>query len=60
MWRIDNRLKLQQFKEVPRPDRNFYLADGNHRIDSSSQYAQNWKKNKDIMVTNLIILFWAI
>ena len=47
VWRIDNRLKLQQFKEVLDQIETFYLADGNHRIDSSAKYAQKLKeKNK--------------
>ena len=47
VWKIDNRLKLQQFKEVLDQIETFYLADGNHRLDSSAKYAQKLKeKNK--------------
>lgn len=44
IWRIDNRLKLQQFKEVLDPIDSFYIADGHHRIGSVAEYA---KKQRD-------------
>lgn len=44
IWRIDNRLKLQQFKEVIDQIDSFYIADGHHRIGST---ALNAKKLKD-------------
>lgn len=44
IWRIDNRLKLQQFKEVIDQIDSFYIADGHHRIGST---ALNAKRNKD-------------
>ncbi len=47
VWRIDNRLKLQQFKEVIDQIDSFYVADGHHRIASPALYAQKHKeKNK--------------
>lgn len=47
IWRIDNRLKLQQFKEVIDQIESFYIADGHHRIGSTALYAQRHKeKNK--------------
>ena len=47
VWRIDNRLKLQQFKEVIDQIDSFYVADGHHRIGSAALYTQKHKeKNK--------------
>ena len=47
IWRIDNRLKLQQFKEVIDQIDSFYIADGHHRIGSTALHAKRQKeKNK--------------
>lgn len=47
MWKIDNRLKLQQFKEVLDPIDSFYIADGHHRIGSVAEHAKKLReKNK--------------
>lgn len=47
IWRIDNRLKLQQFKEVFDQIDSFYIADGHHRIGSTALNANIQKeKNK--------------
>ena len=47
IWRIDNRLKLQQFKEVIDQIDSFYIADGHHRIGSTALNAKKLKeKNK--------------
>lgn len=47
IWRIDNRLKMQQFKEVLDQVDSFYIADGHHRIGSTALNAKNHKeKNK--------------
>lgn len=47
IWRIDNRLKLQQFKEVIDQIESFYIADGHHRIGSTAMHAARQKeKNK--------------
>lgn len=47
IWKIDNRLKLKQFKEVLDKEEAFYIADGHHRIGSVALYAQHQKeKNK--------------
>lgn len=47
IWRIDNRLKLQQFKEVIDQIDSFYIADGHHRIGSTALNAKHQKeKNK--------------
>ncbi|WP_226065062.1 DUF1015 domain-containing protein [Kaistella polysaccharea] len=47
IWRIDNRLRMQQFKEVLEQIDSFYIADGHHRIGSAALHAKNQKtKNK--------------
>ncbi|QOW09167.1 DUF1015 domain-containing protein [Kaistella flava (ex Peng et al. 2021)] len=47
VWKIDNRLKMLQFKEVLEQIDSFYIADGHHRIGSTALNAQNQKdKNK--------------
>jgi len=47
IWRIDNRLKMQQFKEVLENIDSFYIADGHHRIGSTALNAKNvQEKNK--------------
>ncbi len=47
VWKIDNRLKMQQFKEVLEQIDSFYIADGHHRIGSTALNAKNHKeKNK--------------
>ncbi len=47
VWRIDNRLKMQQFKEVLEQIDSFYIADGHHRIGSTALNAKNMQeKNK--------------
>ena len=44
VWRIDNRLKMLQFKEVLEQIDSFYIADGHHRIGS---VALNAKRQRD-------------
>lgn len=44
IWRIDNRLKMQQIKEAFDHIDSFYIADGHHRIGST---ALNAKKQKE-------------
>ena len=47
IWRIDTRLKMQQFKEVLEQIDSFYIADGHHRIGSTALNAKNMQeKNK--------------
>lgn len=47
IWRIDNRLKLQQLKEVFDQIEAFYIADGHHRMGSTALNAeQQREKNK--------------
>lgn len=47
VWRIDNRLKMKQFKDVLEQIDSFYIADGHHRIGSTALNAKNSKeKNK--------------
>lgn len=47
IWRIDNRLKMQQFKEVLEKIQAFYIADGHHRIGSAALNAKRQReKNK--------------
>lgn len=41
IWRIDNRLKMQQLKEVLEQIEAFYIADGHHRIGSTALNARN-------------------
>ncbi|MBP3839564.1 MAG: DUF1015 domain-containing protein, partial [Chryseobacterium sp.] len=41
VWRIDNRLKMLQFKEVLEQIDSFYIADGHHRIGSTALNAKN-------------------
>lgn len=54
LWRIDNRLKMQQFKEVIEGIDAFYIADGHHRIGSTSLNAKIQKeKNKKHTGTEL-------
>ncbi|MDQ0476469.1 DUF1015 domain-containing protein [Chryseobacterium sp. MDT2-18] len=43
-WKIDNRLKMLQFKEVLEQIDSFYIADGHHRIGSTALNAENQKK----------------
>jgi uncharacterized protein (DUF1015 family) len=60
IWRIDNRLKLQQFKEVIDQIDSFYIADGHHRIGSTALNAKNIRiRTKDITVQNFITLYTA-
>lgn len=40
IWRIDNRLKMQQIKEVLDQVDSFYIGDGHHRIGSSALHAK--------------------
>lgn len=44
IWRIDNRLKMQQLKEALENVEKFYIADGHHRMGS---VALNAKKQKE-------------
>ncbi|MEC5395605.1 DUF1015 domain-containing protein [Bergeyella sp. RCAD1439] len=47
IWRIDNRLKMKQLKEVLDQEDAFYIADGHHRIGSAALHAKHLKeKNK--------------
>lgn len=47
IWRIDNRLKMQQMKEVLDQVDAFYIADGHHRVGSTALNARNHReKNK--------------
>lgn len=47
LWQIDNRLKMQQLKEVLDNVEAFYIADGHHRIGSAALNAKKQKeKNK--------------
>lgn len=44
LWRIDNRLKMQQLKEVLEKVEAFYIADGHHRIGSTALNAKAMKE----------------
>ncbi|MDR2207248.1 MAG: DUF1015 domain-containing protein [Flavobacteriaceae bacterium] len=46
IWRIDNRLKMQQLKDALDQIDSFYIADGHHRIGSAALNAKN-QKEKD-------------
>ena len=47
IWRIDNRLKMKEFKDVLEQIEFFYIADGHHRIGSTALNAKNsQEKNK--------------
>ncbi len=47
IWKIDNRLKMLQYKEVLDQVDSFYIADGHHRIGSTALNAKLQKeKNK--------------
>ncbi|MBF8456121.1 DUF1015 domain-containing protein [Kaistella sp. G5-32] len=47
VWRIDNRLKMKEFKDVIEQIDSFYIADGHHRIGSTALNAKNLQdKNK--------------
>lgn len=49
IWKIDNRLKMQQFKEVLDQVEAFYIADGHHRIGSTALNAKHLQeKNKKV------------
>ena len=41
IWRIDNRLKMQQIKEVLENMDAFYIGDGHHRIGSAALHASH-------------------
>lgn len=61
LWRIDNRLKLQQYKEVIEQIDSFYIADGHHRIGSAALNAKTiWIKVKNIPDRKVSITFTAI
>lgn len=54
IWRIDNRLKMLQFKEVLEQVESFYIADGHHRIGSAALHAKRQReKNKKHTGTEL-------
>lgn len=47
IWKIDNRLKMKEFKDVIEQIDAFYIADGHHRIGSAALNAKNQReKNK--------------
>ncbi len=46
VWKIDNRLKMQQLKEAFEQIDSFYIADGHHRIGSTALHA-SWKKERN-------------
>ncbi|RQP09433.1 MAG: DUF1015 domain-containing protein, partial [Chryseobacterium sp.] len=61
IWRIENRLKLAQFKEVLDQVDSFYIADGHHRIGSVALNARNrrekLKKHTGLEPYNYIFSF---
>lgn len=53
VWRIDNRLKMQQIKEALEQVDTFYIADGHHRIGSVALNAEKIaEKNKKTSIGN--------
>ena len=47
VWRIDNRLKMKEFKDVIEQIDSFYIADGHHRIGSTALNSKHQQeKNK--------------
>lgn len=53
VWKIDNRLKMQQIKEALDQQKAFYIADGHHRMGAVSLCAKNMaKKNKKNLVAD--------
>lgn len=47
IWKIDNRLKMKELKDVIEQIDSFYIADGHHRMGSAALNAKNQKeKNK--------------
>lgn len=47
VWKIDNRLKMKEFKDVLEHIDSFYIADGHHRIGSTALNAEHLReKNK--------------
>jgi len=48
LWQVENRLNLQQFKDSIEKNDALYIADGHHRMESSSVYTQAIaQKNKE-------------
>lgn len=43
VWKIDNSLKVQQYREVLELVDSFYIADGHHRIGSTAIHAEEKK-----------------
>lgn len=53
VWKIDNRLKMQQIKEALDQQNAFYIADGHHRMGAVSLCAKNIsEKNKKTLPTD--------
>ena len=40
LWQVENRLNLQQFKDSIEKNESLYIADGHHRMESSSVYTE--------------------
>jgi len=61
LWKIDNRLKLQQYKEVIEQIETFYIADGHHRMASamisSQKNTQKSKKHTGLEAYNFVISY---
>jgi len=45
LWRVDNRLNLKQFKDSIEKLEDLYIADGHHRMESSSRYTSHAAAN---------------
>lgn len=52
VWKIDNRLKIQQLKEVLDGISSFYIADGHHRIGSAALNAKNQNEKQKTALGN--------
>jgi len=52
VWKVDNRLQLQQFKEVIGNLDSLYIADGHHRMGSTSLYRESQKAQDEEYLGN--------
>lgn len=50
IWKVDNRLKMKQIKEVLGQMDAFYIADGHHRMGAAAIYAENERGRKAVKV----------
>lgn len=46
IWKVDNRLKMKQIKEVLEQIESFYIADGHHRMGAAAICSKNLRNKK--------------